>query len=216
MADKQPYLNANFYGPTVPPSSKRHRGRRVLCTILKVAIGFIVGVGIVLLILGLVYRPHKLEFNVTSAKLTQFNITANQLYYNLGLNVTITNPNKRYRVYYDTNEMVVLYKNRRLNSLSLPAFFQDTKSTAVLSPNNFEGQRLILLAGDEIVEFNSEKAEGQYPIDVKFFFRLRMKSGEVVLKLKPKVHCGLRVPLSNAPKSFSFVFFPNTACDFQF
>lgn len=214
MADRQPYLNSNFYGPAVPPPSKTHRGRRILCTILKVAVGFIVVVGILLLILGLVYRPSELEFNVSRAELTQFNITNNQLYYKLALNVTIRNPNKRYRVYYDFGEMSVVYKNRRLETHRLPAFFQDSESTAVLSSNSFEGQRLVVLGGDEIVEFNAEKSLGRYPIDVMMSFRLRMKSGQVVLKLKPKVYCGLKVQLMDG--SQSFIFFPNTACDFDF
>ncbi|XP_038906030.1 NDR1/HIN1-like protein 10 [Benincasa hispida] len=214
MADRQPYLNGNFYGPAVPPPTKTHRGRRILCTILKVVIGLIVVVGILFLILGLVYRPEKLEFDVSSAKLTEFNMTANQLFYKLAFNVTIRNPNKRYRVYYDTNEMAILYKNQRLRTYWLPEFFQDTKTTAVLSPDDIIGQRQMFLTHDEIVEYNAEKAAALYSIDVKFFFRLRMKSGEVVLKLRPKVYCGLKVPLSNGPNSVFF--FPNTACDFSF
>ncbi|KAE8651108.1 hypothetical protein Csa_000750 [Cucumis sativus] len=213
MADRQPHLNSNFYGPAVPPPSKSRRGRRILCTILMVAIGLIVGAGILLLILGLVYSPHKLVFNVSSARLTQFNLTttsSNQLHYSLALNVTIRNPNKRYRVYYDYNEMAVLYKNQRLATQWLPSFFQETKSTVVVSPNNFDGQKLMFLTSDEHVEFNAEKANGIYSIDVKFFFRLRMKSGQVVLKFKPKVYCGLKVPLGSDidPKSISL--FSNT------
>lgn len=214
MADKQPYLNGNFYGPAVPPPSKTSRRRRILCTILKVKIALIVVIGILLLILGLVYRPEKLEFNVSSAKLTQFNITNNQLFYNLALNVTIRNPNKRYRVYYDNTQMDVFYKNQRLDIRWLPAFFQDTKTTVVLIPDNFEGQRRMFLTGDDNVEYTSEKAAGLYSIDVKFFLWLRMKSGKVVLKYKPKVYCGFKVPLINGPNS-SFLF-PNTACDFSF
>lgn len=210
-------MNGNFYGPAVLPPSKTHRRRRILCTILKVAIGFIVGIGIILLILGLVYRPTNLEFNVTNAKLTQFNITGNQLHYQLSLNISIRNPNKRYRVYYDTNEMAVIYKNRRLDTHWLPAFFQDSDSVAVLGPNNFEGQRLVFLNGDEIVEFNSEKSDGVYPIDVKIFLRLRMKSGGVVLKLKPKVYCGLKMEVTSLSNGVgSFFFFPNAGCHFSF
>ncbi|KAG6596609.1 NDR1/HIN1-like protein 2, partial [Cucurbita argyrosperma subsp. sororia] len=231
MADRQPYLNTNFYGPAVPPSTKAHRSRRILCTILKVAISFIVGVGILLLILGFVYSPTKLEFNVSSAELTQFNFTINRnfttnanirvgnpLSYKLGLNVTIRNPNKRYRVYYDINQMGVVYKNQRLETQWLPAFAQGTKSTVVLNSRKFEGQQLVLLGGDEFVEFNAEKSSGIYPIDVKFFFRLRMKSGTVVLKLNPTVYCGLKVPLINGKSRRPGVMriHAATACDFKF
>ncbi|XP_008443594.1 NDR1/HIN1-like protein 10 [Cucumis melo] len=218
MADRQPHLNSNFYGPAVPPPSKSRRGRRLLCTILMVAIGFIVAVGILLLILGLIYSPHKLEFNVSSARLTQFNLTtgSNQLRYTLALNVTIRNPNKRYRVYYDANEMAILYKNQRLETHWLPLFFQESKSTVVVGPNNFDGQKLMFLNSDEHVEFNAEKANGIYSIDVKFFFRLRMKSGQVVLKFKPKVYCGLKVPLGSDIDPNMISLFSNTACDFSF
>ncbi|XP_022942607.1 NDR1/HIN1-like protein 10 [Cucurbita moschata] len=222
MADKQPQLNGAFYGPSVPPPTKtyhRHgHGRGCACcllsTIIKLIIGIVVVVGIAVLILWLVFRPNKLRFDVTSAQLTQFNFTGNQLHYNLALNLTIRNPNKRIGVYYDAIEASPFYKDQRLNTQWLPPFYQGHKTTTVVAPQ-FNGQQLVLLGAQELTEFNAEKLAGVFNIDVKFRPRLRLKLGAVRIgKLKPKVNCELKVPLESSATSFTF--FQTTRCDFDF
>ncbi|KAG6596610.1 NDR1/HIN1-like protein 10, partial [Cucurbita argyrosperma subsp. sororia] len=222
MADKQPHLNGAFYGPSVPPPTKtyhRHgHGRGCACcllsTIIKLIIGIVVVVGIAVLILWLVFRPNKLRFDVTSAELTQFNFTGNQLHYNLALNLTIRNPNKRIGVYYDAIEASSFYKDQRLNTQWLPPFYQGHKTTTVVTPQ-FNGQQLVLLGAQELTEFNAEKLAGVFNIDVKFRPRLRLKLGAVRIgKLKPKVNCELKVPLESSATSFTF--FQATRCDFDF
>lgn len=120
----------------------------------------------------------------------------------------------RYKIYYHSNEMGVLYKNKRLETQWLPSFFQDTKTTTLLSPT-FEGQQLVVLGGDELLEFDTEKGTGIYHVDVKFFLRMRLKSeGGLMLRYKPKVNCGLKVPLSDGASSSTF--FMSSECHFKF
>lgn len=75
---------------------------------------------------------------------------------------------------------------------------------------------MLVLVGDEGLEFNAEKLAGVFDVDVKFRPRLRLKIGDVRIgKFKPKVHCELKVPLvKSVPDSFSF--FQTTRCDFDF
>lgn len=222
MADKQPHLNGAFHGPAIPPPAKtyhRHGHARgcaccLLTTFLKLLITIVVVVGVAVFILWLVFRPHKLTFDITGAELTRFNITGNQLHYNLALNLTIRNPNKRIGVYYDVIEASPFYKDQRLNTQWLPAFYQGHKTTTVLSPH-FDGQRVVFLSGEELTEFNTETLAGSFDVDVKFRLRLRLKLGAVRIgKFKPKVNCELKVPLKSNANSFTF--FQTTRCDFDF
>ncbi|XP_022144710.1 NDR1/HIN1-like protein 10 [Momordica charantia] len=222
MADKQPQLNGAFYGPAVPPPTKtyhRHgHGRGCACcllsTFLKLVVTIVVVVGLAVLILWLVFRPNEVKFHVTDAKLTQFNLTGNQLHYNLALNLTIRNPNRRIGVYYDTIEASTFYKDQRLNTNWLPPFYQGHKTTTVLT-TNFNSQPVVVLGGNDMVEFNAEKLAGVYDIDVDFRLRLRLKFGVVRIgKFKPKVRCGLKLPVSSDVNSA--VPFQTTRCDFDF
>ncbi|KAL0555284.1 hypothetical protein IC582_009227 [Cucumis melo] len=222
MADKQPHLNGAFYGPAVPPPAKtyhRHGHRRgcaccLLTTFLKLLITIVVVVGIAVLVLWLVFRPHKLTFHVTDAELTRFNISGNQLHYNMALNLTVRNPNNRIGVYYDVIEASPFYKDQRLNTQWLPPFYQDHKTTTVLSPH-FNGQQIVFLAGDKLTEFNGETLAGVFNVDLTFRLQLRLKVGAVRIgKFKPKVNCELKVPLKSNANSFTF--FQTTRCDFDF
>jgi hypothetical protein len=64
--------------------------------------GSLLKVGLVLLIFWLIFRPKIVKFYVTEASLTQFNLSSNNtLYYNLALNTTVRNSNKKFGIYYD-------------------------------------------------------------------------------------------------------------------
>lgn len=226
---QQPHLNGAYYGPTVPPPPQHtyhrhghHHGRSgCSCgcswfgTFLKILIAIIVVIGLAVLILWLLFRPNKVKFHVTDAKLTQFNLTGNQLQYNLALNITVRNPNRRIGVYYDSIEAAAVYKGQRLQTQWLPPFYQGHKTTAVLSPA-FAGQQLLLLAGQGLTEFNAEKLAGVYDIDVDLNLRIRLKFGAVRIgKFKPKVNCEFKVPLSSGGSSVPSLF-QSTGCDIDY
>jgi hypothetical protein len=56
---------------------------------------------------------------------------------------------------------------------------------------------VIPLGSDQILQFNKEKKDGIYGIDVKVFLNLRFKLGSIKKKAEPKVHCDLKVPLKS-------------------
>jgi hypothetical protein len=88
----------------------------------------------------------------------------------------------------------------------------------------FVGQQLVLLGTDQLSQFNAEKLAGVYTIDVKLYLRIRLKFGKKafgqfkVVKFgkvnfsgfRPKVKCGLKVPLRSTGNSS--VVFERTKC----
>ena len=224
MAEKQNQpLNGAYYGPSVPPPRQAYhrpgRGRGCGCgclgCLLKFIVSLVVIVGLAVLIFWLIFRPTHLKFYATEASLTQFNFTSNNtLQYNLALNITARNPNKKIGVYYDSIEVRAYYDDHRFDAKSLTPFYQGHKSTKVLN-TEFSGQKSVLLAAEELSEFNSEKTAGVYNIDVKLYLQLRLKVGKLkTWKLKPKVDCELRVPLSSNGNSATG--FESTKCDIDF
>lgn len=221
---KQPHLNGAYYGPSVPPQTTYHRHGRgrgcgccgsLLCALLKIIIAIIVIVGIAVLVFWLVVRPHKVKFEVNEATLTEFNLSNNTLYYDLALNMTIRNPNKRLGIYYDKIEASPYYEDQRLTTITLTPFYQGHKNTTVLEPA-FTGQNMVLLSGSELTSYNSENASGVYSVNVKFSLRVRFKLGKIKTpKYKPKVDCDLTVPLSSGSSASTAVFTP-TKCDVDY
>ncbi|KAJ8754597.1 hypothetical protein K2173_010203 [Erythroxylum novogranatense] len=221
MADKQPQLNGAYYGPAIPPPQSHHRRRSsgsccLLSSLLKFIVSLAVIVGVAILVFWLIVRPNKVKFHVTEANLTQFNFTANNtLHYNLALNITIRNPNKRIGIYYDRIEARAFYEDHRLKSVFLPPFYQGHKNTSVLSPV-FEGQQLVLLGADESTDFNEEKNSGAFDIYVKLYLRIRFKLGKLKThRFKPKIGCDLMVPLNSVNGRVGGVF-ETTKCKLDY
>jgi hypothetical protein len=224
---RQPQLNGAYYGPSIPPPSKKsktksyHRPSRgsscnpfcCLCEcvfgcIFKIIIGLIVTLGIIALVLWLVFRPNRVKFYATGAELTQFeySTTNNTLYYNLALNMTIRNPNRRIGIYYDTIEARASYEGQRFSTVQLGRFYQGRKNTSELH-TVFRGQQIVMLGSEAISNYNEDRTSGNYNIEVKLYLRLRLKFGWVkVPRIRPRIECDLEIPLENsggrAPRTF--------------
>nr|AFK39735.1 unknown [Medicago truncatula] len=104
MADnKQPQLNGAYYGPAIPPPAqprpRSHRSRSCCCCLFsffwKLLIALIVLAGLAVLIFYLVVQPRGFKFYVDEANLTEFDYSNNTLNYNMVLNFTARNPNKK-------------------------------------------------------------------------------------------------------------------------
>ncbi|URE31819.1 harpin-induced protein 1 domain containing protein [Musa troglodytarum] len=214
---KQGHLNGAYYGPPVPPPQSYHSvGSRsscgpcsLLCTLFKFIISIVIIVGIVALVLWLVFRPHEVKVYVGTASLAQFAFSSNSsnLQYNLSMDMSIRNPNKRISIYYDYVEARALYDGSRFAFDVLPTFYQGHKNTTVLYPA-FQGTQLLL--GDSVATtYSREKEEGFYYVHVKLYTRLRLKVW--VLKIhynKQKVDCSLKLPVPGSSAKFE-----GTKCD---
>ncbi|KAL7096468.1 hypothetical protein ACP275_10G081200 [Erythranthe tilingii] len=234
---QQPHLNGAYYGPSIPPPSKTyHRPGRdggggcccnpfscccscimnCICTcICQIVFTILIIAGLAVLVIWFIFRPNTVKFYADDASLTEFTINSNNtLHYNLALNLTIRNPNKRIGIYYDQIEARAFYQGQRFSTVQLPNFYQGHKNTSSQRAE-FKGQNLVLLGAKEMSKYNDDKSSGTYSIDVKLYLRIRLKF--VFLKsskVKPKIDCDLRIPLSSnataAPAAFQ-----SQRCDFD-
>ncbi|KAB5519634.1 hypothetical protein DKX38_023953 [Salix brachista] len=198
MSEKQG-LNGAYYGPAIPPPRRYHRpGRGSSCCgccclvtfLLKVIVTVLALVGLFILVVWLIFRPiNKVKVHVTDVALMEFNHTNNMLRYNLTFNVHIRNPNKKIGIYYDRIEAKAFYEGQRFGYHSLTPFYQGHKNTTVLNVV-FNGQQPVTLQGQDLTQFNSEKAMGLYSITTELSLRVRFKLGKVkTTRFKPKIEC---------------------------
>ncbi|KAE8099242.1 hypothetical protein FH972_017239 [Carpinus fangiana] len=206
MEEKQTHLNGAHH---------RHRHRPSLISKIVVIVLAVIGpsVFVVLLIL----TPKSFKIHVTDAFLAQFNLTTNNytLHYNLALNISIRNSNKRIGFYYDTiHANGYYYYPYRFGAVSLTPFYQGHKNTSVLSPVFHGRQRLYFLESSELIpKFNNDTSDGVYRIAVELYLSFRTK-GERWIKnghFNPVINCDLKVPLSSNGKSAAR--FETTECE---
>ncbi|KAL2345288.1 hypothetical protein Fmac_006573 [Flemingia macrophylla] len=211
-------LNGAYYGPSVPAEKSYHRpGRGGGCggccgCLLKVVLTVIIVVGLAAFLFWLIVRPNKVKFHVTDATLTQFNYTGETLHYDLTLNVTVRNPNKKIGVYFDRIEARALYHDARFDTEQPSPFYLGHKSTNVFTAV-FKGEHVLPLSTDQTADFKKENATRVYEIDVKMYLRVRFKLGSAKTKtLKPKVTCELQLPLEGTT---GVGLFQTTKCDWD-
>ncbi|KAK1430852.1 hypothetical protein QVD17_13908 [Tagetes erecta] len=111
----QPY-NRHPYRPN-PNIYRRNRPRNYLCLCCFWSILIIILLLFITTIAGcilyLLYRPHRPSFSITSLKTSQFNLTTNSdgtshLTSNLNLTLSIKNPNKKVKFYYNPLHVTLL------------------------------------------------------------------------------------------------------------
>ncbi|XP_031502123.1 NDR1/HIN1-like protein 3 [Nymphaea colorata] len=235
MAESKPANpNGAYYGgaqgiptpPQNPPQAYYSHGRGhrscgcccIIGTLLKLIVSIVVILGIAALIIWLVLRPSAVKFYVEDVSLTQFNLAnTSTLHYDLKLNVSIRNPNRKIGIDYDKLEVAAYYADERFGWVQLPGFYQGHKNTSILQ-TAFKGQSL-MVPGDSIANiFNEQKASGSYYVDVKIKPKMRFKIGQLkTTKYSPNVWCYLEVPLnsvnSSSPATGGFT---RTKCDVDY
>lgn len=182
-------------GPEPEPESPSPRRRRFVL-ILKIGAAVIAVVVLGNLIFWAVINFRKMKFYVTDATLTEFYLTEdNNLHYNLRLNLTVRNPNKRIGFRYDGVEAGAFYAGDKFDSGNLLSFYQPPKTTNVVDAW-FSGVKKLSLGFDEIKEFYEQKSSGVYPVDVKIRVYSSIKLGKInVGDFKVKIKCGLKIPM---------------------
>ncbi|KAK1397292.1 Harpin inducing protein [Heracleum sosnowskyi] len=220
----QPQLDRAFYGPPVPPQKSYYRpgppGRSDCCCcsflnccfccifnfICQLLCALLLLVGIVALILWLIFRPNPVKFYVTDASLTQFDISSTHktLHYNLALNMTVRNPNKRIGIYYDQIEAQALYQGQVFGTANVTGFYQGHKETDYLNPV-FNGQNLVVLENDDLSKFDMEMELEHFSIGIKLDLTVRLKFLLFKTpKFSPKIDCDLKVPLDSEGKGSGY------------
>ncbi|GMN39543.1 hypothetical protein TIFTF001_008770 [Ficus carica] len=203
MADleKQPLQESTKKDKPADSAEPKSSGRRV-GLILKIVAAVIAVVVLGNLIFWGIINPRKMKFYVTDATLTEFYLTDdNDLHYNLRLNLTVRNPNKRIGFQYDAVEGGASYGGEKFDSGNLLSFYQPPKTTTVVDAW-FSGVKRLSLGFDEVKEFSEQKSSGVYPVDVKIRVYSSIKLGKIhVGEFKVKVKCGLKIPLTASTSS---------------
>lgn len=164
-----------------------------LCSIL---VSLIVTAGVLALILYFIFRPQMIAATVDSASLTQFALgPANPalLQYNLSVDMTVRNPNKRVGLYYDRVEALALFDGQRFGFAPLDPFFQGHQASTDLKPA-FGGQKV--LDGD-VTQSNlrTQLAAGAVEVEVKLNAKLRVKVWAFkVPGPRARISCPLSIP----------------------
>ncbi|KAJ1686238.1 hypothetical protein LUZ63_017628 [Rhynchospora breviuscula] len=153
--------------------------------------------GFLILIYWLIFQPHQIRVYMNSATLSNFALSDAMLTYNLSLNISLRNPNRKIGIYYDRLSAAAFYNGLQLGpaeSSFFEPFFQHTKNTRMVYPV-FEGSQGDL-SKDVKDAFNKDKNDGAYNLDVKLNAKLRHKVWFIKLSFKPKIDCWLRFPLT--------------------
>ncbi|KAE8680631.1 Protein YLS9 [Hibiscus syriacus] len=225
MAEKQSHLNGAYYGPSVPPAANYHRPSRssgcgcgccLLKLLLKIVIALVVIIGLAVLIFWLIFRPNEVKFHVTDVRLNEFSLDNQTLRYDLAVNITVRNPNRRIGIHYDRIEARAYYDDQRLQSVTLTPFYQGHKNTSFLNPV-FRGEQFVRLGSDEVADYNEERISGIYSIDVNLHLRIRFKVGRVrTSRFRPRIECDLKVPLNTANGTLAAAPFTTKRCDWDY
>ncbi|XP_062020800.1 NDR1/HIN1-like protein 10 [Rosa rugosa] len=180
-------------------------GRRSSCFCCFCSIYYILIIcfSLSFLIFWLIFLPQEPKFTITDASLTQFNFnkTNNTLNYNLAINITIRNPNKRVGIYYRRIQVIANYRKKRfcLVTLTSSPFYRGHKNTTDVHDVHIEGSQLMKFGNADISQFNKETTARVYSIDLQLALRIKARFGKLKTRnYKPyrKIDCKLKVPLS--------------------
>ncbi|KAF5180447.1 NDR1/HIN1-like protein [Thalictrum thalictroides] len=171
-----------------------------------------------MIIFVIVIQPVNVKFHVVNASLSEFNFITNTttIVYNLSIEARVRNPNKKIGYYYHRIDAKAFYEKKQFAYIILSdRFYQGHKNTTMLRIL-FKGNSSIPLRGSKLEgfsrKFDKAKSNGAFNIYIRFGVRSRYKIGNYKSSYsKPKIHCGLRVPLLT--NGTSTVFFCTTTCD---
>ncbi|KAI3955271.1 hypothetical protein MKW98_020904 [Papaver atlanticum] len=161
-----PAPKSQQYGASRPayrPQPKRRSRSRCCCCFLwstMIIIALILLAAIAGGVMYVLYRPHRPTFNLTTLRISQFNVTTNSkdstnhLASKLDLAITSRNPNKRITFTYDPISVTVKSNDVNVGVGSFPSFVHGTKNTTVLKAtlanngDSIEGSSLTKLKTD--------------------------------------------------------------------
>ncbi|KAM5559497.1 NDR1/HIN1-like protein 10 [Rosa sericea] len=170
-------------------------------------------------ILWFIFCPRDPKFIITDASLTQFNFTNHNktLDYNLALNITITNPNRKAAIFYGKIQVASTYRNKVFSLVTLPfePFGQCGKNRTISHHVPLKGSKSVVFGEREISQFNSETVTGVYSIDVRLYVGIRVFGGYSKTRhsnASHKIDCKLKVPLQSSETSANRFTFKTTKC----
>ncbi|RWW57512.1 hypothetical protein BHE74_00035691 [Ensete ventricosum] len=183
-----------------PPSSRRSRPGILTCIVFT-GLGFIVLVGLVVLIFWLVVRPKPLEYTVDDARVYGFNLTASHAL-NATFDLTLRSYNRNHRVslYYDFMEVTVWYDDQMVAFTEVAPFYQRRRNVTTLDVSAVATSTPLL--GSVEKSLKHDRSSGQVGLEVRARARVRLKVGVVKTKhYTLRVYCApVLVSFSGTPK----------------
>ncbi|KAI9093986.1 hypothetical protein K1719_026984 [Acacia pycnantha] len=153
-----------------------HAPKRAICSCITI---FLLLAGITLLVLWLVYRPHKPRFTVIGAAFYGFNATAPPfLTTTLQFTIHIRNRNRRVSIYYDRLSAFVAYRNQAITApIMLPPLHQDRHSAVSVSP--MIGGSPLPVSAEVVNGLAAEESYGVVGVRLVVQGRVRWKAGAI-------------------------------------
>lgn len=172
------------------------------CKFFTCIIAIIVALAVIMLIIYLLVRPSYVSTFVENASLDKFLISNKTLSYNLTVDLSIHNPNKRISIYYKTVEVSTAYVGFRFGvDDSFSDFLQGHKNTTIIHPT-FVGLRSITDTNRiyMVNAYKKEEREGYFNIYLTVDLKVRYKVMSIKTNTyEPKIKCSLKVPTPTYP-----------------
>jgi hypothetical protein len=166
----------------------------IICTIVifLMIIGLIIGFIIGLIILVNSGTPPT-KFSIVEASITQFNlINNNTLYYNFKVIITARNFNNQIKYYKNNLNAIFSYKGNTLAWGTIEPFVIGRKNIVTLQPIVLEGDTVMNLNPQQLVEYYTETQLGSYQINLDLFTKVHCPSMKI-----PIISYGKQTPTFN-------------------
>ncbi|CAN4120405.1 unnamed protein product [Withania somnifera] len=176
-----------------------------LCRCIAISLlTLLIIVGIVVLIIWLVLRPHKILYSIENSSIHNYNLTNNN-HLNANFNFTIRayNPNKRVSIYYDYIEVKLFSDSQSIafNNIIQP-FYQPHRNVTHLNVSLSVND--VALYEDIAHDFKTQRSSGNVEVEMKIRAKIRFKVGKWKSShRKLKILCTPRVNFSNSRKILS-------------
>ncbi|KAL3324775.1 hypothetical protein AABB24_038735 [Solanum stoloniferum] len=196
--------------PVVPPRPQPPTPRVVktrqpfsLCRCIAISLlTLLIIVGIVVLIIWLVLKPHKMVYSVENSSIHDYNLTnSNHLNANFNFTLRAYNPNKRISIYYDNIEVKLIFNSQpiALNNIVEP-FYQPRRNVTHLNVSLLTND--VALYENIARDFKTQRSGGDVEVEVKIRAKIRFKVGAWKSNhRKLKILCIPRVNFSNSRKN---------------
>lgn len=159
-------------------------------------------VGLVVLIIWLVLKPHKMIYSIENSSIHNYNLTNNNhLSANFNFTIRAYNPNKRISIYYDNIDVKLFFNSQPIafNNMIEP-FYQPHRNVTHLNVSLLTND--VALYGDVARDFKTQRSGGDVEVEMKIRAKIRFKVGAWKSNhRKVKILCTPRVNFSNSRKN---------------
>ncbi|KAM3302991.1 hypothetical protein P3S67_014021 [Capsicum chacoense] len=188
--------------PQPPPGAKPHQPFSLFRCLAITLLTLLIIVGLVVLIIWLVLKPHKMVYSIENSSIHDYNLTNNNhLSANFNFTIRAYNPNKRVSIYYDNIEVKLFFNSQPIAfNNNVEPFYQPRRNVTHMNVSLPAND--VALYGDIAHDFKTERSGGGVEVEVKIRAKIRFKVGAWKSNhRKLKILCTPRVNFSNSRKN---------------